>query len=460
MGIIIKPSRDDSYSSLETFACDLVSTKGPIARRGRLVGVYGALLVFIFIYCARPEDWISGLSSVPLAKIAGIFAVVAFVFSLRHVHQRFPQEIFYLGLLIGQMFLAAALSPVWKGGAFEITLDFAKVLILVVVLIVAVNTKDRLRLLLLIQAGSVAAIALVAVWKGRLLAGRLEGVLNGVYTNPNEMALAIVISLPLCLALLFLTKSVIWKAAWALAILVMTYAVFLTGSRGGFISLCVAGAVCLWEFGIRGRRRYLISLTILLGMFLWYSSSGMLGARLKGTFDPQENIASAYGSSQQRQELFWRSIELTKEHPLFGVGPGNFQVISGSWHVTHNTFTEVSSEGGVPAFILFLLILGSGFKNLRAIKRLGAGQGESRLLGRALRASLTAFVVGAVFTSAAYQFFPYFLVAYTSALFRITTKMASNPFVNGYAVTEVSVKEGVDAYEKASCLASMRPESV
>jgi O-antigen ligase len=207
--------------------------------------------------------------------------------------------------------------------------------------------------------------------------------------------------------------------------LVMLYAIFLTGSRGGFIALIVTAAVLLWEFAIRGRRRYLLALAVLAGVILWQSSSSLLVGRLKGTFNQHEDTAAAYDSAEARRQLFWRSVEITKEHPLIGVGPGNFQEVSGSWHVTHNSFTEMSAEGGVPAFILYMLILWCGLKNLRAIKRVARGQAESRLLARALLASLAGYVVGSLFLSVAYQFFPYFLVAYTTALFRIAKSNAS-----------------------------------
>jgi O-antigen ligase len=380
----------------------------------------------MFIYCARPEDWILGLSNVPIAKIAGVVALVALLFSLRHIHRRLPRETIYLGLLIAQLFLASTLSPVWRGGAFQTTLDFAKVLVVFVIIAVAINTSKRLRLLIFIQAASVAMIALVAVLKGRLLVGRLDGVLGGNYSNPNDLALAIVMSLPLCLALLFLVKNVVWKAAWAVAILVMVYAVLRTGSRGGFLSLVMVTAVCLWEFAIRGRRRYLLILAALVGVILWQSSSGMLVGRLKGTLDEKDDAASAYSSAQQRQRLFWRSVEITKKHPLFGIGPGNFEIESGDWHVAHNSYTQLSSEGGVPALILYILILSCGFGSVRATKRFARGQRESKLLAGALLASLTGFVVGSVFSSATYQFFPYFLVAYTSALLGIAKNSASH----------------------------------
>jgi hypothetical protein len=49
------------------------------------------------------------------------------------------------------------------------------------------------------------------------------------------------------------------------------------------------------------------------------------------------------------------------------------------------------------------------------------------LLVQALQASLSGFVVGSLFASDAYQFFPYFLVAYTRAFLWIAREAASPP---------------------------------
>jgi putative inorganic carbon (HCO3(-)) transporter len=395
------------------------------SRQNPLAGAFVALLLFMLIYCSRLQDWVPGLSHVPLAKFAGIVALVALVFSLRYIRQRLPMEVVLLFLLVGQMFLASAMSPVWRGGAFQQTLDFAKVLIVVIVMNVAVTSPKRLRGLMLIQAASVAMIAAVSVWKGSLIAGRLEGTLSGSYADPNDLALAIIISLPLCLALLFLSRSRVWKMTWAAAMLVMVYCVFLTGSRGGFLSFMVVAAVCLWTFAIRGRRRYLLVLTVAGGLLLWLLSSGTVVERLAGTFSRGEDTSASYSSAQQRQELLVRSIDVTVQHPLFGVGPGNFPAVSGSWHTTHNSFTLMSSEGGIPAFILYVLILWCGFSNLRATRQLLRGQAESSVLAQALYASLAGYVVGSFFLSVSYQFFPYILVAYTTVLFSMTVKSSA-----------------------------------
>jgi O-antigen ligase len=376
---------------------------------------------------ARPEDWIPGLSVFPLAKIAGTVALLAFLFAFREIRWPLPREAVYLILLGGQLFLTVPLSPVWPGGAFLKTLDFAKVVIIVVVIVSVVNTLKLLRRLIFIQVASILAVAGVSIWNGHMHYKRLEGVLGGDYADPNSLALVIVTSLPLCLALLFLGQGILRKVIWALAMLLMVYGVFLTGSRGGFISLIAATAVCLWELSIQGRRRYLLLVAALVGVISWHFASGTLAGRLQSTFSQSQDNESAYTSAEQRRQLLWRSIEVTLEHPIFGVGPGNFETISGSWHATHNSFTQMSSEGGLPAFILYVLILWRGFKNVQVIKRLARGKKSLRLMGQALHASLTGYVVGAFFISTSYELFPYFLVAYTTALAWIVKNSISCP---------------------------------
>ena len=426
----MKPLQSDALEAA-TSDTDARPAKRKILRQHRiLTEAYVALLLFMVVYCARPEDWIPGLSNVPLAKVAGVLALIAFVLSVGQVRQRLPREVILLFLLTAQLFVTAPMSPVWKGGAFQKSVGFAKVGLVVLVMVIAVNTAKRLRQLLFIQAVSVAAISAVAVWKGQMLGSRLNGVLNGNYSNPNDLALSIVITLPLCLSLLFLTKNAFWRGAWALAMLVMTYTVFLTGSRAGFIALTISSAVCLWEFAVRGRRPYLFVCVAVVGMALWVSSGAMVGGRLKGTFDSGDDVAFAYDSYQARQQLFWRSVEITAQHPLFGVGPGNFQVISGMWHETHNSYTQMSSEAGIPALVFYLVILGCGLKNIKRAKQLSRNRKEFQVLAGGLNASLAGFVVGSFFASDAYQFFPYFLVAYTTALLHISRKYSSESKTN------------------------------
>jgi len=79
---------------------------------------------------------------------------------------------------------------------------------------------------------------------------------------------------------------------------------------------------------------------------------------LWAAFVPSNHGTEASLSAQQRKELLFKSLKVTVRHPLFGVGPGNFEVVSGAWDVTHNSYTQISAEGGIPAFFCRYLSFG------------------------------------------------------------------------------------------------------
>ena len=383
------------------------------------------LILFMVVYFARPEDWIPGLAAIPLAKIAGILILLALVFSFSNIRWHMPWEFIFLSLLMVQLWLTVPFSPVWRGGAFNVMLDFSKVLPLIIVIYGVVRSIERLRWILVVQAASAAAIAITSIVNAHILRSRLQGVLSGMYGNPNDLALVIDLSLPLCLALALTTRSHWKKIAWAVAMLAMIYAVFLTASRGGGIALVVGAVVCLWQLGVKGRRFYLLLLVPAAVISIWQYGGNSLRERFEQTnADTATNRLSteASGSAQQRKELLFQSLKVTAQHPLFGVGPGNFEIVSGIWHVTHNSYTQMSAEGGIPAFLLYALILWRGIANLRDVRKYRKTGKRIRLFSMALEASLAAYLVGSFFASDAYQLFPYCLVAYTSALRLIVQK--------------------------------------
>ena len=412
----------------DTSASPLDSVKEPEP----LEGAYFWLTVFFVVYCARPEDWIPGLHSVPLAKISGVFAIIGLLLSVgrsKRGLRDFPREALYLLLLIGIFFLSAAFSPVWKGGAFFRTLDFSKVFVAWVLTFLVVTSLARLRRVLFIQAASVAMISIVSMVKGATHP-RLDGVLGGIYSNPNDLGFAIVLSLPFCLAFLLRTRSILRKSAWTVSLLLMISALFLTASRGAFITFLVAGAASLWHFGIKGRRLYLIGATLLIAIVVGIAVGGPLKDRLlavSGEGLDTDSQSSAYGSYEQRRILISRSLDGIEHYPVLGIGLHNFSTYSGVWRDVHVTYLQIAVEGGIPCLILYLLFLGRGFSNLRALTRVTDGDPEVKLFAGALHSSLVGFLVGALFAPEAYQYFPYFAVAYTAVLLAIEREAESSP---------------------------------
>lgn len=396
-----------------------------------LTGAFFWLSAFYVVYCTRPEDWIPGLSYLPLAKITGVFALFGLLSTIGRTKRGFrdlPRESNYLLALVGVLFLSAALSPIWKYGAFNNTLDFAKVWIVWVLTFMLVTDFGRLRRIIYIQSASVAVISAVSIVMGRNQP-RLEGVLGGIYSNPNDLALAIVITLPLVLAFLLTTKRNIFRLCWTGAILIMGLALFKTASRAGFISLVISGAVCLWYFGVKGRRLYLIVASGVGLVVLLVVAGGPLLSRtaaISGNVTNKEE-AKAYGSYEERKYLIDKAIEGIARYPILGVGVRNFETYSGVWKNVHMTYLQIAVEGGIPSLILFLLFFARAFGNLRKLRRRRDLDVPKILFVGALQSSMIAFLVGGLFAPVAYQFFPYFSAAYTSALLAMVQESGPLP---------------------------------
>ena len=261
--------------------------------------------------------------------------------------KKLPREAKYLLALILLLFVSAVLSPVWKGGAISHTIDFAKVFIVFLLVFVLVTDIQRLRRIIFVQSASVMLLTVISIAKGHNRP-RLEGVIGGIYSNPNDLAFAIVLSIPFCLAFLITSKGVLRKCFWATGILSMLVALFLTASRAGFIDMVLSGAVCLWYFGVRGRRPYLIVITAVLSILLLVTAGKKLIHRFEAISD-QTQGDSAYGSYEARKYLMYRSLEGIEHYPVLGVGVNNFINYSGMWHQVHMTYLEIAVEGGIPS---------------------------------------------------------------------------------------------------------------
>ncbi len=421
---------------------------------------YAGVLLFMVVYCVRPQDWIPGAASIPFAKITGFLAVASFFVNVlleRGGVLSLPREMILMILLFGQLCIAVPFS-IWRGGSFKIAAtQFSEVVLITIIIAMTTSSLVRLRRLVFVHAASVAVMATVAVWTNRSMGGRysrMTGMVGSIFDNPNELAVSMALVFPFCFWFLLGARGPVRKATWALGMAVMSYAVLMTYSRSGLLALLTAVGVCVWEFGLKGRRHLLVVLTGLAGLCLLLLSGAHYGERMSSISNPDSDPT---GSAQQRRELLKQSLRVTAEHPLFGVGPGNFSVVSGDWHGAHNTYTQLSSEAGIPALVLFLLIFWRAFLNARRTRQLARGDAKLLSPAAALRASLAAFLVGAFFEDAAYHFFPYFLVGYATALYEVARTMNTPPAEPHGSMYEANNNAKTDSHEQKSKMAWALP---
>ena len=379
------------------------------------------LSAFFVVYCARPEDWIPGLKYLPLAKLTAIPAMWGLFTTLGKTKRTFkdlPKEAKLLLTMIGLLYVGAFLSPVWRGGALTRTTDFSKIYIAWVMVFLLVTTFDRLRRIIFIQVFSVMLVCAAAIIKGHGT-HRLEGVLGGIYSNPNDLAFAIVLSLPFALAFMITARNSFIKVLWLSGMLVMAVAIFMTASRAGFIDLIISGGVTLYYFAIKGKRPYLIVATGLVGIVVMTAAGGRLYDRFAALSGDSTTDQSAYGSYEDRKYLMVRALDAIEHYPILGLGVRNFSTYSLIWHDVHMTYLQICAEGGIAVLILYLMFFYRGFKNLKTLRQTKNLDPDIVLFIGALQSSLVGFVVGACFAPEGYQFFPYFAVAFTATLLQI-----------------------------------------
>jgi O-antigen ligase len=134
-----------------------------------------------------------------------------------------------------------------------------------------------------------------------------------------------------------------------------------TGSRGCLIG-ALAYAVLVFVFS---RNKAVVLALGLCAAAVAILANPTAPFKRLTTFD---NVTTSAGlSTLQRKELFLRSIQETITHPLFGVGPGQFAVaVAGesekrgehsSWLGTHNSYTQVSAECGLPALVCYCAVI-------------------------------------------------------------------------------------------------------
>ncbi len=383
---------------------------------------YWVMVVFSFLYYFRPGDIIPGLSLLHMARITAVLAVLALLLGTRAARPKnLPFEIKIIFAMFGWMVLTIPFS-FWKGGSVGVVFfEFSKAVMVSFTLTVTITRLSELRRLILMQALGVGLMTIAAAIVNNRMKGRLAGVGDALLSNPNDLAMNIALNWPLCLIFLLMARGPLKKAFWAVTMLIMVYALMATYSRAGFMALATAGLICLWEFGIRGRRRYLlvIAAVVLVGMVV--VAPGNYAKRLETLVGKFQEGDKDLGSAEARRGLLLKSLQVTATHPVFGVGPGNFPPYTGLWLVTHNTYTQLSSECGIPALILFLILMWRAFLNLRRVRKMPRSPEMEgiHLYAGALTASFAAYALGAFFSSSAYELFPYYMITYTTLLYRL-----------------------------------------
>jgi O-antigen ligase len=226
---------------------------------------------------------------------------------------------------------------------------------------------------------------------------RLSGAPHDI-VNPNGLAFIICTVLPF----LYFLSGLSWFTS--LAFLALTpaclYALSLTGSRTGFMTLIVILLTIL--FMSKKRLLFAAAGALVLAIGFSFLSADLQDRYLSLFGAGEKNLASAEGRVAGVEDNF--RIALRK--PLFGHGLGTSREANANFGAgdmpAHNLYAEVAQELGLVGLILFLLFLKSIISGLAECKRAFNRATSSPFRARLLDTMQVLLIMNLVFSFASY----------------------------------------------------------
>lgn len=189
-----------------------------------------------------------------------------------------------------------------------------------------------------------------------------------VILNKRWQKLAVLSSILVLLLILILQTRAVWISIFVSGFI--SAIIFLTAnSRKGFILLKNKNLKRIFYSGV-----FFITLIVLITIIIPVGPFKSINKRANTIFNPE------FSSNEWRMQMWDSTIELTKDHPISGVGAGNWKIsiypyygeylpsVYRHWRNPHNDYLLALAEKGFPGLIgfisMFLLLVYFGLWNV------------------------------------------------------------------------------------------------
>lgn len=281
-----------------------------------------------------------------------------------------------------------------------------------------IRERRDVRLLLwayLAGAFSTALVGLAGATKPETLGPYGTDRLAGGIGDPNELAALVAPALVLAAFSLATVRSPLGRLALLTCGGTIAVALLFTQSRGGIVALVAILATGAVLAGPLRARLLAVGLTTIALGISYFTFTGV-----PDQF--QRLTAFSAGGGTGRLDLWRVTVEMIRDHPLLGVGHGNFQVVEPLYairninityiefvvdtpKVAHNTYLELLTELGPIGLGAFVALVGgvllTALRAARSFGRLGARSLE--IESRALLIGFLGMLAAFTFITAQYE---------------------------------------------------------
>ena len=413
----VKPSFQAGYQPPVALAAALAAEE-PIHAGSRLA-LYCAMLMMFLRFSMLHEmlAYVTGVNTYLLYAVGP--PALLFCFLSGGVKRMMQNRCAVYCLLFTLWLVISTPFSSWKGDSVAMVIVYLRtnIVILPALAGMAANWLDVRRVLSMAALGGALSIV-----NGRLFMkefGGRPGLAFGTVANPDDFAGHLILLLPFLVWIVLDSKrNFVFRIAALGFIGVGAYIILGTASRGALVAMIVAGLFFL--FKATGRQRFgATAIMVAAGMIILATlPEATLHRMFTFSTTSKDRDMEASESQEMRQYLLGKSIEYSLKHPIFGVGPGQFSNfegaeskslgVLGAWHSTHNSYTQVSSECGLPAMLFYMAAIAYAFGMLSKLHKQSRQREENKditILALCVMLSFVGYFTIILFLNFAYFFY-------------------------------------------------------
>lgn len=329
------------------------------------MGLFGIFLYLIAAYI-RPQDFMLFMLGFPVVDV--IAGATIFIGLLSLMSKKRPVALpqnYLIILFLLAIFLSNIIND-HPDAAVEQFIFFLKRAAIFFMLLFIINSSQKLKWIINFIVLLTVFLVIQAVYQsihGIGLAGQplmpgyedIRVTWIGMWNGPNVLCLLFVIALPFTLEFAFGPYSILWRLINLFFTAILSYGVYLTNSRGGFIAFLTIIPLYFWN---RFKKIYIIIIILILILPARYFAPSRMS-----------ELSSEEESFHQRSWLWEQGLNMTRENPLFGVGKGQFKQRTYERLIAHNNFVQNMAEMGLVGLFLYVGIIYLSFKGLFVAQR-------------------------------------------------------------------------------------------
>jgi O-antigen ligase len=365
----------------------ILPVAGIITLRGLFRPFFG-LLILMTLHFVQPGEMLPVLAPLRLELVYGVLLLIVVLFNKATEIKALLKADPIIRATLLLLVIAVSTIPfaIWRGGAFESATNLVKMVTLQLLMVFFIDSQERLHKILWLMVGFLlwfAGSSFSAYLQGQfyVVGGveRAEGI-NSMVGGPNELAGLLLALLPFLVALIRCSRRFLVKLLLVVGGGLTLFVLLLTGARISFIALI---AVAIFYI-LRSKRKLLsLSVTVVVGLAFW----SFLPAAYQHRYLTLREYAEGGqldASNQLRLAIWHAGWRMFLDHPLIGVGAGQFSTAYGTiysgqihkaWMNPHNLFLQVTCELGLVGLFAFIYFVVQLCKALREVLRLKSRPG-------------------------------------------------------------------------------------